>query len=186
MTSALVPFQQHASSVEEVLSEVNSVSSREEFAELADVLRDIKTRRKLIDEEREKVIRPQREALAASRALFDRLDERYKWAEDKIKGMLALFQQEEQEREKRLLEAALDAHNARAIVNLAAQAAPVAQGVSMRAKYDFVVTDPGLVPDEYWTLDHKKIGADVRSSKGTIQIPGVQIVQSTTVGVRSK
>lgn len=186
MSSEIVPLQHYAESVDETLSGVEGIETRDEFLAYSDLLRDIKTRRKIIDEEREKVLKPQREAMKASRALFDKIDEQYAQAEERLKTLLADFQRTEQERERKALAEALESDNARALVNLAAQAAPVAQGITMRTVYGFLVTDPDKVPDEYWVLDEKKIGAVVRASKGTAKIPGIEVTQSTSVGARAK
>jgi hypothetical protein len=56
----------------------------------------------------------------------------------------------------------------------------------MRTLYDFEVVDPNLVPDEFWMIDEKKIGALVRASKGTMVPPGVKVIETTSVAARSK
>lgn len=186
MTAALVPHQHHIASVLEVLDDTGEIASQEEFEAYSDVLREVKTRRKVIAEEEDKVTRPQREALAAARALFKTLDAQFESAEKKLKALIADYDQRRKEEEKKALEAALQSDNARALVNLAAQAAPVAQGVSVRTLYDFIIVDPDKIPDDFWVVDEKKIGAVVRSTKGSIVIPGVEIVQRSSVSVRGK
>lgn len=186
MTQALTPYQSHAASLLEILSETRQITSTEEYQELADSLRDIKTRRKFIAEEEDKVTRPLREGLNAARALFKNIDAQYLTSENKIKALLAAYDTERKEAERKALSAALETDNARALVTLAAQAAPVAQGVSMRTLYDFEVVDPNLVPDEFWMIDEKKIGALVRASKGTMVPPGVKVIETTSVAARSK
>lgn len=186
MTTALVPLQTHAASLTDLLDGTASIETSEDFQVFADTLREIKTKRKIIEEEKDKVTRPMREALAAARELFDRLDDQYKRAEVTIKALIADYSIREQAAERRALASALESGNARALVDLASQAAPVAQGVSTRDKYEFVVKDPTLVPDEFWVIDEKKIGAVVRATKGTMVIPGIEIVISTTVSARGK
>jgi hypothetical protein len=183
---ALVPHQHHIASVLEALSDSVEIETVEEFEAYSDVLRDVKTRRKVIATEEDKVTRPQREALAAARALFKTLDAQFEEAEKRLKGMIAVFDVKQKERERLALSAALASDNARALVNLAAQAAPVAQGVSVRTLHDFVIADPNLVPDEFWVIDEKKIGALVRASKGSIVIPGVQVLERASVSVRGR
>jgi hypothetical protein len=186
VTTALVPLQTHAASLSELLEDTTAIETAEDFQVFADTLREIKTKRKIIEEEKDKVTRPMREALAAARELFDKIDDQYKTAESTIKRLIADYSVREQEAERKKLAAALDSGNARALVDLASQAAPVAQGVSTRDKFEFVIKDPSLVPDEYKCIDEKKIGAVVRASKGTIVIPGVEVVISTTVSARGK
>lgn len=186
MSEALVPLQRNASELSEILSGTTEIATKEDFQVFADVLRDIKTHRKVIEEEREKVLKPQRDALAASRALFDRLDNQYEEAEKHIKLLIADYTVREQAEERKRLSAALESGDARVAVDLASQAAPVAQGVSTREKFSFVIENPSLVPDEHWVIDEKRIGALVRAAKGAIVIPGVRVVVETTVSARSK
>lgn len=49
--------------------------------------------------------------------------------------------------------------------------------------WTFEVTDPLLVPTQYWTLDEKKIRAAVKA--GTREIPGVSIFQDMKIAIRT-
>ncbi len=46
------------------------------------------------------------------------------------------------------------------------------------------VTDPSLVPDEYWVLDESKLAALARSLKDKAQVPGVEFYEDVRVGGR--
>jgi len=57
---------------------------------------------------------------------------------------------------------------------------PKAAGLAFVDTWKFEVTDPALVPQEYLTVDEKKIGGVVRSLKGQAVIPGVRVYVERT------
>lgn len=65
-----------------------------------------------------------------------------------------------------------------------AQAAPDVAGVHYATVWDFEVTDPGKVPDQYKTIDTVAIRKVVRAQKGNTQIPGVRVFSKQQVRVR--
>jgi len=60
------------------------------------------------------------------------------------------------------------------------------KGISYRDTWEFEVVDEDAVPREYLFLDHKKIGAVVRATKGTLEIPGIRVFKTTTVAAGSR
>lgn len=52
---------------------------------------------------------------------------------------------------------------------------PKVNGVSTRKTWKFKITDPNKIPDEYKTIDEKKIGAVIRALKDKSNIPGVEV-----------
>lgn len=62
-----------------------------------------------------------------------------------------------------------------------AEPKPPETKLSMVVTYGFEITDPAKVPTEYMIPDEKKIGAVIRASKGSVQIPGVRVVKRETV-----
>ena len=66
-----------------------------------------------------------------------------------------------------------------------APAAPKVTGISTSKKWLFQITDPSKVPDQYKTIDEKKIGGVVRALKGDTDIPGVRVWQESTMAARS-
>jgi hypothetical protein len=52
---------------------------------------------------------------------------------------------------------------------------PAIEGIACRTVWRFTVVNLDEVPDAYWTLDHQKLSAVVRATKGALAIPGVQI-----------
>lgn len=47
--------------------------------------------------------------------------------------------------------------------------------------YGFEITDAAKIPTEYLIPDEKKIGAVIRATKGSIEIPGVKVVRRESV-----
>ena len=62
-----------------------------------------------------------------------------------------------------------------------APAAPKVTGISTRKKWLFEITDPAQVPEQYKTIDLKKIGGVVRALKGDTDIPGVRAYSESTM-----
>ncbi len=54
-----------------------------------------------------------------------------------------------------------------------------AAGTSTAKMWDYEITDPRAVPDEYKMIDTSKLGKVVRAVKGTITIPGVRMFEKT-------
>jgi hypothetical protein len=62
---------------------------------------------------------------------------------------------------------------------------PMTPGLSMTDTWSYRIVNIGQIPREYMMPDEKKIGAMVRASKGTVVIPGVEVVKGTSVAQRS-
>lgn len=58
---------------------------------------------------------------------------------------------------------------------------PKMAGVAVRKTWRAKVVDPEKVPREYWVIDEKKIAAVVSATKGSLQIPGVEIYEDTVI-----
>lgn len=189
MTDSLIPYQARAVDILSVVEDVAQIDSDEEAQAIGAVLVDVKTQLKLLKAEEEAITRPQREALDAVRGLFKAVSEKFIRAESTIKRLVSEYDQRRKEDERKALAAALDSpseEGQRSLVNLASQAAPVLQGISVRDGFDFSVTDESLIPREYLTPDLKKIGGVVRASKGSIAIPGVAIIKKAVVSARGR
>lgn len=78
----------------------------------------------------------------------------------------------------------LRAGNVAAAMSIATEAAAAVEeqpveGVTKREIWRFRITDEALVPDKYWVLDEKAIGAEVRTFKKETNIPGVEAYPET-------
>lgn len=76
------------------------------------------------------------------------------------------------ERAEALLDAADNVHVP--AVNVAAAKRP---GVSMKSYWSYKVTDESKIPDEFWILDEKRLGALARAEKDKLNIPGIEAVE---------
>ena len=59
-----------------------------------------------------------------------------------------------------------------------------AAGTSFRSVWKFKVSDLNQVPREYMILNEQMVGALARSTKGAMQIPGIEIYEEKTIGGR--
>jgi hypothetical protein len=59
-----------------------------------------------------------------------------------------------------------------------------AAGTSFRSVWKFKVVDLAQVPREYMILNEQMVGALARSTKGAMQIPGIEIYEEKTIGGR--
>lgn len=59
--------------------------------------------------------------------------------------------------------------------------APKVKGAAYVEQWTYRITNPDLVPDEFWVIDEKRIAARVRSLKGDTRIPGVDVWPEGTV-----
>lgn len=62
--------------------------------------------------------------------------------------------------------------------------APKTDGVSSRKVWKYVVEDEALIPDEYWVIDEKKLGEQVRKEKDKCQIPGIRVFSQESTSVK--
>lgn len=184
MTTDLTVYKKEAA---EILDELRGreISSDEENAICGELLRFVKGRLSFLKLEKEKILKPQKEAVEATRDLFNQASAPFEEAESLLKERMAAFFEARKAQETKLLMAALAADSAREMVDLAAKAAPVVQGVSMREMYDFVIENEALVPLEFRCVDVKKIASTVRTKKDLTQIPGVRVFKRTVVASRS-
>lgn len=160
------------------------VTDQESFVEAAGILVEVKTRLKVVEAERKKIAGPLYQAWKASNDFFTRVSSRLLSAELELKGKVAAYHDLARKREAAAIAALATAtDHAGSAMALVAASAPVVKGVATKSVLDWSVEDSSLVPDAYWVLDEKRIGADVRAGA---QIPGIRTVMKTSVAVTGR
>ena len=62
-----------------------------------------------------------------------------------------------------------------------APATPKIAGISQRETWKYEITNRQLIPDEYWIVDERAIGAVVKALKGQTNIAGVRVYAETAI-----
>lgn len=150
-----------------------------DFVEAGEELQEVKAVRIRIENERCKITKPMNDSLRATNAFFAKADEPYERAEDVLRRKISGYLDASKAAEREAMAASTNAVD----LVLATEAAPTLKGLGARAVYEATVTDPVLVPDEYWVIDEKRIKAVVKAAKGRIEIPGVMITSKTGLTV---
>jgi predicted lipoprotein len=154
-----------------------------EFA--SQLLREIKAKWHVLEEQRTKITGPMNQSLRATNEFFRPATRSLEHGEGILKLKIVAYLQTKSQANTRALQAAAVA----ATPELAQQAiqtvAPVAppQGVSVRHVWKFEVTDANQVPRELCSPDEKKIKAAFEL--GMTDIPGVKFYQEAVVSARS-
>lgn len=133
--------------------------------------------------EAENIIKP---ALAA----YDREQERIRREEEEKQREIARKAEEDRRlREAEQAEKEGKQEEAQAIIDepvyvppvVLERSTPKVSGISMQKVWKFRVVNQALIPREYMIPDQVKIGGVVRATKGSIQIPGVEIYSEDIV-----
>jgi len=181
------------------------------YTKAGEILITIKGLRKEIDETFDPIIKKAHEAHKEAIDQKKKVDAPLVEAENIIKPALATYDREqerlrkaEEERqreiarkaeEERRLQEALQAEKegkreeAQAIIEEPVYVPPVVierttpkvSGISMQKVWKFRVVDQAQIPREYMVPDLVKIGGVARATKGSIQIPGVEIYSEDIV-----
>lgn len=190
------------------------VTDADSYEQGAEVLRTIKSLHKKAEEQRKSITSPLDQAKKQVMDLFRPFTDSLTGAERTLKRRMVAWKSEQDriareearkaeekarkerqrlEREAKKAEEAgrverADTLRERSEVVTAAPPAPAApkvSGISERKVWKFEVTDPSKVPDEYKTVDERKIGGVVRALKGDTNIPGVRVWEESSLAARS-
>lgn len=166
----------------------HEIVDEKEYEEATELLKATKGKIKLLDQERTLTVKPLNDQVREINAWYKKPLDKLKAIENTMKKMLAQYQlRQRQEQERLLAEAAseqTDHAQAQLLVMQAAKkTAPVVSGVSVREVWKWEFKDASKIPMEYYSIDHSKIDAAVRSGKR--DIPGIRIYQDAQVAVRA-
>jgi len=59
-----------------------------------------------------------------------------------------------------------------------------AEGVSVRSVWTYEIVNDAMIPREYLSIDHSKIGKIVTAMKAQTRIPGIKVVEQKQVSAR--
>lgn len=172
------------------------ITTRADLEAVTEVLGEVKAKAKALEAREKEITRPMREALDSVRALFKPARVALSTIEAEIKSRIAAFVAREDERNREAARLAADAiaagdaeaaGEALAAVHSAGNLAD--QGVSLRGRWAFEVTDEAAVPRELCSPDPRLIKAlisDLGDEAGAFEIPGVRVYRETSVAYRGK
>lgn len=167
------------------------INNDEQYQGAANVLLEVKSRIKAIEEKRKGFTAPLNKVVKEINAFFKEPRSQYEQAEAAIKRAMADFNMRAAaERQKALQAAAAEASqgNTQGFTSLMekahAQPPPTAAGTHTVTRWRFEVTDPSQVPREYLVVDERKIREVVTKLKGDTRIPGVRVYEDTAIVAR--
>jgi hypothetical protein len=184
-SNAIKKYEEQAPRVVEMATRVE-IRCDADYQEAAGIAGQIKSAIGEIEDTRTGITKPMREALNQANAFFKRVSGPFEEAEKILKQKLAQYGQEAREREAKALQAAASAGTHEALIAVAAtigHSAPVASNVQSRTYYEFEITDRDAIPEEFWAVDEKALGAYVRATKGSKEVPGVRVIVRKDVAV---
>lgn len=166
----------------------HEIAGADEYEQVTEFLKVTKHKMKLLDQERSISVKPLNDQVREINQWFKKPLDKLKEIEVALKKMLTSYQVKQREEQERLLAAAASAATEHAeaqalILAATKQAPPTVSGLSVREVWQWQVTDLSLIPHEFFSLDHSKLDAAVRS--GAREIPGVKVYKDTRVSVRS-
>ena len=172
------------------------IQSDDEYADAAEILKIVKHKFKVLDEERTISVKPLNDEVKEINAWFKPALERLKDCEAELKRIMGAYSLAKQQEQQRILAEAAKAAEAAlvtssdpqqsvmALVQQATEAqAPRVAGVSVSRVWKWELVDPAQVPAEFWSIDPAKLDAAVKA--GTREIPGVRVYEDARVIARS-
>ena len=172
------------------------IQNDDEYADAAELLKVVKHKFKVLDDERTISVKPLNDEVKEINAWFKPALDRLKECETalkKIMGSYSLAKQQEQQRllaeaskaaEAALVTASNPQQNVMQLVQQATAAqAPKVAGVSVSKVWKWELVDPAQVPAEYWSIDPAKLDAALKA--GVREIPGVRVYEDARVVARS-
>lgn len=191
---ALEAAQENLEFVEVVKGYV--IQNDDEYADAAELLKVVKHKHKLLDDERTISVKPLNDEVKEINAWFKPALDRLKQCETELKKIMGDYSLEKQKEQQRLLAEAAKAAEAalvtssnpqQSVMQLVQQAtaaqAPKVAGVTVSKVWKWELVDPSQVPSEYWSIDASKLDAALKN--GVREIPGVRVYEDARVIARS-
>lgn len=182
----VVEYRREVTPLVERAQAITELTTDAQVVEATEVLSNLNRTLDAVEAEKEKVLKPLREAAKAEKARWAPIEEMFSAGVAHLRGLLSEYQtrkvKEKEVEEKRILDRVGEGRGyikpETAIAKLEEMQTPAEKVVaesgalSFRESKQLKVTDPALVPDEYWMIDEKALLADLK--KG-ISVPGAEI-----------
>ena len=194
-TDSLAVIKSQATKMQNMLDEFQ-VTDDQSLALVADKIKNVKTLAKAVDEQKKKFTDPANAILKEAREKFDPIIKQCKNAEIVLKQRAGVYMQKKDD-ERRAEEARIAARVEKGTMKEETamrkmEAMPEVQttvrtdqgaGLRMSKRRVAVIESPDQVPDEYWVIDEVRVRRDAleRDKNGEAQIPGVKIVEETSM-----
>lgn len=172
------------------------VTNEEELASASDMIKSVKQLKKFIEQEKEKYVAPAKEIISKAREQYDPLIKRCENAEWVLKERSKKFLlKQEAERKAKEEKIAKQVEAGRMKPETAAakmEALPdipktvrtdTGSGLRLAKRKVARITDPSLVPDEFWIIDEVRVRREAleRERYGKDQIPGVVVEEERDI-----
>lgn len=167
------------------------------YEEAGRVVVEMKSKIKVLEEQRKTWVDPLNQTVKSINAFFKPVVTEWENVVEGLKAAMVAYQQHIALEKQAALVAAgqlaaqgsavgsgAEVQQYQALVALGAAPAPKAEGISMREKWSWRVTDGSLVPREYLGVDVQKVNEAVRQGKGSTQIPGIEVYREDVVVAR--
>lgn len=179
---------------DDYLDEIESmtIEDQDDLELAAEALAEVKGKVKLLEGTRTSATKPLNESLKIIRGWFRPALDVLTKAEKALKRKISeAHQRAYEKRQVALSEAGTasqegDADGAAiAMRNASAAELQPIDGLQLRQKYSFEVTDFDAVPRKYLGVVDQEVLAAIRAAEGDIEIPGIKVILDTTVASKS-
>jgi alanyl-tRNA synthetase len=166
------------------------VTNDKELEQVSDSIKQVKTIKKFIEQEKDKFVAPAKAIIAEARTKYDPYIKKCEEAESQMKSVAGSFMiAKEKERvaaEKKIADKVESGYIKPETAMTKMEALPEApktvrtdtgSGLRMSKRKVAVITDKDLIPDEYWVIDEVRVRREAleKEKNNQPQIPGVEI-----------
>ena len=163
-----------------------AITNKEEMTEATEVLSQMNKGLDKIKTEKEKVLKPLREAASAEKARWKPLEDTFGAAVERIRNLMSVYQTEAAKKEaedKAKIAARVGTGKGKIKAETAVKKMGELEtaedkieadsgGISFRDKKQLKITDEKKIPKKYWIVDEKALFADLKDGK---EVPGAEI-----------
>ncbi len=166
------------------------IKTKEDYHEAEDILKQLKTAYKTIENKRKELTRPldesKRKIMEFFKPPLKLIKDRQNATEYEMRGYLAKERAKKEEAEKKIKELRERALNGdekaqQEVVESIAIKKEEPTRAATRTIYTFEITDVSQIPREYLIPNEKLIGEIVRQQKEQTTIPGIKVVKKITI-----